>query len=156
MKENFKIQKVNRNKSEICEEILRSLKEWFQIESAIKNYVNDVKKYPMFIAKINSHIIGFLSLKIHTKYSAEIYVMGIKKDFHKKGIGKKLVHESIKYLQKKDFKYLSVKTLSASKRNKAYAQTRKFYISLGFCPLEEFKTLWDKNNPCLLMIKTIN
>ena len=32
-------------KSQICENILRSLPQWFGIESAIIDYVNDVKKW---------------------------------------------------------------------------------------------------------------
>ncbi|NGX36011.1 MAG: Mycothiol acetyltransferase [Candidatus Anoxychlamydiales bacterium] len=155
MSSNLIIKQVYKNKSEICSDILRSLPQWFGIESAIKTYIKQVKNKPTFIAKIDDNIIGFISLHLHNKYSAEIYVMGIKKEFHKKGIGKKLTQKAIAYLKQKNYKFLSVKTLSPSKKNKAYEQTRKFYKALGFYPIEEFKNIWDENNPCLLMIKAI-
>ncbi|MFA6119201.1 MAG: hypothetical protein WCT85_06020 [Parachlamydiales bacterium] len=50
---------------------------------------------------------------------------------------------------------MTVKTLSPSADDENYAKTRAFYLSMGFYPLEEFKTLWDENNPCLFMIKVL-
>ena len=49
--------------------------------------------------------------------------------------------------------FLSVKTLSSSNSDKYYKLTRKFYEKNYFIKLEEFKTLWDENNPCLFMVK---
>lgn len=36
-----------------------------------------------------------------------------------------------------------------------YARTRSFYRSMGFEPLITLTEMWDKNNPCLIMIKTL-
>ena len=37
----------------------------------------------------------------------------------------------------------------------AYAQTRAFYLAMGFRPLEELRKLWDEANPCLIMVKRL-
>jgi hypothetical protein len=37
-----------------------------------------------------------------------------------------------------------------------YDQTRRFYLSVGFKPLEVLPSFWDKDNPCLLMAKHIS
>ena len=57
---NFTIISSKLEKSKICESILRSLPQWFGIESAIVNYVNDVEKMDTWIASINDAPIGFL------------------------------------------------------------------------------------------------
>jgi ribosomal protein S18 acetylase RimI-like enzyme len=48
---------------------------------------------------------------------------------------------------------MQVKTLGPSRPDEHYAKTRAFYEALGFRPLEEFKQIWDENNPCLVMVK---
>lgn len=152
----IKIEQIFENKGKICEEILRALPGWFQIESYIQNYAKKVEELPFFIAKTNiGNSIGFISLLLHNPFTAEIYVMGIKPEFHRKKIGTQLTQYAEKYLLHKNFKFMTVKTLSDSIKSKEYEKTRKFYFSLGFCPVEEFKNLWDEGNPCLLMIKCI-
>jgi hypothetical protein len=36
-----------------------------------------------------------------------------------------------------------------------YAATRRFYLAMGFKPLEEFTGVWGDGNPCLLMAKAL-
>lgn len=151
----MKIKIIDLDKSEMCEKILRSLPEWFGIESAILDYIQDVENMLMFVAKVESEIVGFLSLNFHNKYTAEIHVMGVIPQFHRKKVGKELVRAADEYLSKNGYKYLSVKTLSESRPNTEYDRTRNFYYGVGFLPVEEFKTLWGEDNPCLFMIKGV-
>lgn len=151
----MKIELVQDDKSEICEKILRSLPQWFGIESAIVDYIHDVQSMPMFVAKVESEVIGFLSLNQHNKYTAEIHVMGVIEPFHRKNAGRLLVSAAEGFLSERNYKYLTVKTLSESRPNKEYDRTREFYYGVGFIPVEEFKTLWGEHNPCLLLIKNI-
>ena len=81
--------------------------------------------------------------------------MGILEKFHRKGVGYQLIETIEAALRNEGVKYLSVKTLSQSRPNKEYDQTRSFYLKAGFTPLEEFKTLWGEHNPCLLLVKTL-
>jgi hypothetical protein len=36
-----------------------------------------------------------------------------------------------------------------------YVRTRRFYLAMGFRPMEEFTQIWDASNPCLIMIKKV-
>lgn len=149
------INEIQDKKSEVCNTILRSLPHWFGIEQAIVDYVDDVSSMPTFVANNGDEIIGFLSLKIHNEFSAEIHIMGILESFHRKGIGRLLVREAESFLKKRGYKFFSVKTLSPTRECNEYEKTRKFYLSVGFYPLEEFKTLWGEDNPCLMLIKSL-
>lgn len=151
----IKLEQDANKKAQICEKILRSLPAWFGIESAIVDYIKDVSSMPMLVAYDEETPTGFLALNYHNKFTAEIHVMGILPNYHRKGIGKKLVSEAENILTKEGFKFLSVKTLSESRPNKEYDLTRKFYFDVGFIPVEEFKTLWGEHNPCLLLIKPL-
>ena len=110
---------------------------------------------PTLLVKDGDDDIGFLSINKHFPDSAEIYCMGILPHYHRKGIGKLLIKELENYLKDKGVKILQVKTVSAERECSAYAKTRAFYKSVGFIPLEVFPTLWDKANPCLILIKQI-
>ncbi len=139
----------------ICNELLRSLPLWFGIESAIQRYVSDVEGLTTFVAYIDDKPLGLVSIKAHNEYTAEVYVMAVHPKFHRRGIGRLLVEKTESHLKGLNYEYLSVKTLSPSRPNKEYEQTRAFYLAMGFKPVEEFKTLWGEANPCLLMIKAL-
>lgn len=143
-------------KSIVCEKILRSLPQWFGIESAILDYIKDVQTMPMLVAKDDIEVIGFISLNEHNSKTAEIHVMGILEKYHRQKVGKTLVEKAESYLTSKKFEYFTVKTLSESRANEEYERTRRFYLAMGFAPLEEFKTLWGEHNPCLFLVKTLS
>ncbi len=140
--------------AEACEQILRALPEWFGIEEAIVGYRKDIEKMPTWVAVDDEHIIGFLSVNHHNKYSAEIHVMGVLKEYHRKGVGRALVERVEKQLREQQIEYLQVKTLAPSRECHEYELTRRFYANLGFRPLEENK-LWGDANPCLIMVKRL-
>lgn len=155
----MKISKVTDSdkKSEICEKILRSLPLWFGIESAIVDYTNDVRRMPMWTMYNDEieRIIAFISINKHFPQTAEIHVMGVLENYHRRGIARALLTQIEKELRKEGIQFLTVKTLSESRPNKEYDQTRNFYLNMGFTPLEEFKTLWGEHNPCLFLAKTL-
>jgi ribosomal protein S18 acetylase RimI-like enzyme len=139
----------------ICNTILRALPDWFGIESAIVDYVQEAQNLPFFAAIEEKKAVGFAALKIHNEFTAEIYVTGVLPDYHRKGIGKNIVQKCEEYCRSSGFKFLTVKTLAASSNNEAYSKTLKFYQNIGFIPLEVFPLLWDKANPCLFLAKSI-
>ena len=143
-------------KRQICEKTLRSLPDWFAIESAIVDYINDIQSLETWAAFQEETVCGFISIKKHTEYAAEIYVMGIRPEYHGKGIGSELIRKIQESLASRGFKFLTVKTLSQSRPDTFYDKTRNFYLRTGFTPIEEFKTLWGEHNPCLMLIKTLN
>jgi len=142
-------------KAEVCESILRSLPAWFGIEEAIVQYTVDIDYLPTFLACEADEVIGFLSIKQHNPTSAEVLVMGIRQNAHRQGMGRALMHQAQVWLKNQGVEYLQVKTLSPSRSDENYDKTRAFYLAMGFTPLEEFPQIWDKNNPCLILIKRL-
>ena len=76
----IEVLEVTKQRSKVCEEILRDLPEWFGIEEATQHYIKEVQKLPTFVAVADYENAGFICLKIHFEKSAEIYVMGVKKN----------------------------------------------------------------------------
>lgn len=116
------------------------------------NLANQIVERILALKK--KQVVGFLSLRQHTEFAAEIYVMAVHPQFHRQGIGHQLIEVAEKNLRKHGIEYLQVKTLGVSRSNSYYAQTRAFYQSVGFKPLEEFLEIWQ-GNPCLQMVKSL-
>jgi len=151
----FTIQGPTFGLSELCTPILRALPEWFGIEEATQHYIDIIDELPTLLAKVGEQTVGFLSLKQHSPQSAEIYVMGVHPETHRKGVGRALLKNAETYLHQQGVEYLQVKTLSPAHPDPGYAKTRAYYLAMDFRPLEEFPTLWGEANPCLMLIKSL-
>ena len=151
----MKFEYLEKGKPEITEKILRSLPDWFGIEESTAAYIEKSKELPMVIAYESGEPIGFISIKNHSPFTSELYVMGVDPKFHRKSCGSKMVEEVERVLSTQGVEFLQVKTLSEGRESEFYKKTRLFYKSQGFREVEVFPTLWDKSNPCLLMIKGI-
>lgn len=136
-----------------CEPILRSLPAWFGIEEALLEYVRDMDRMPTFVALDGDVIVGFIALHRHFEHAAEMHVLGIRPEHHRRGIGRRLVAACETWLVGEGVEYAQVKTIGPSKDCVAYAQTRAFYLSLGYRMLEEHPTIWGAENPCLVLVK---
>ena len=143
-------------RSRICAEILRAVPEWFGIESATRAYIDGVAGLPTFVALADGgREVGFLALKQHGDRAAEIWVMAVRPDHHRRGVGRRLVETAERFLMGRSVEYLQVKTLGPSRPDEGYARTRAFYDAMGFVPLEELQGLWE-SNPCLLLVKRLS
>ena len=138
-----------------CEEILRSLPEWFGIEAAIRSYRRDIEDMETYVAKVADEIVGFVTLRLHNERGAEIQVMGVQREYHRMGFGRSLVSHAEARLRQRRVKSLEVKTLGPSRPSEAYGRTRSFYEAMGFIPLEETTLIWGEDNPCLPMVKDL-
>ena len=143
------------DKDRIFQNILDGLPEWFAIPESVDAYVRTVEDLSMFGFALDDQIVGFISLREHNRFVAEAYVLGVKRDWHRRGIGGRLIEYAAEKLLAKGFSYLTVKTVAPDRQNKEYVGTRRFYEALGFLPVEVFLTLWGPENPCLLMIKSL-
>ena len=143
-------------KSEICNDILRALPSWFGNEAAIVDYTNQVRDMPYAAAYADGGPVGFIAVKNHNAYTAEVCVTGILPVYHRQGIGRGLIQWCEEYCLKNGKEFLTVKTLDEAGLSKSYDKTRKFYLAVGFKPLEVFPLFWDEDNPCLFMVKCIN
>ena len=155
MQDNFIITKVENSeeKGEIVSQVLLDLPEWFGLPESTKGYIEDSKQLPLWVARNNEEIIGFITLTESSVETGELHCMGVKKTYHRKGIGKQLYIVLEQYAKNK-YKYLQVKTVDEG-HYKEYDQTVAFYKGVGFSKLEVFPTLWDEWNPCLIMIKAL-
>ena len=143
------------DKRKICQDILDGLPEWFAIPESVDAYVRTVEDLSMFGFALDDQIAGFISLREHNRFVAEAYVLGVRRDWHRRGIGGRLIEYATEKLRAQGFSYLTVKTVASDRPNKEYAGTRRFYEARGFLPVEVFPTLWGPENPCLLMIKSL-
>ncbi|MBN1963595.1 MAG: GNAT family N-acetyltransferase [Anaerolineae bacterium] len=139
----------------ICGEILRALPEWFGIPAAVVEYEQAVGHLPTLLAEAAGRAVGFLSIKQHNAYAAEHYVLGVLPDWHRQGIGRALIARAEDLMRAAGVEYMQVKTLGPSHSDPYYARTRAFYTALGYRPLEEFTTIWDERNPCLILVKAL-
>ena len=153
---NIKLIEDAGQKPVICNDILRSLPNWFGVEESIVDYVSKVQLMPLWAALDDEEVVGFLALKVHNSYTSEISVMGVLPEYHRHGIGSQLIKSCEQFCLKAKTEFLTVKTLDGSVSSNSYSKTRYFYLSLGFRPLEVFPSHWDEKNPCLFMAKYLS
>jgi len=143
--------------------LLRSLPGWFGIESSIVDYLAKAHELPTYLAwptggssarDVEPRPVGVLLAARHFRESAEIHLMAVEPALHHQGIGRALVKTLEADLIADGAELLQVKTLGPSQPDEEYAQTRQFYLRLGFRPLEEIHDLWP-DNPCLVMVKVL-
>lgn len=135
--------------------LLRALPEWFGIEDSIREYVDAARRLPTLIAlDPGRQPIGVLLFERHFPTAVEVYLMAIDRSWHRQGVGRALINAMESIVRHDGTKLLSVKTLGPSRPDPNYAQTRQFYLSCGFLPLEALHDLWPEN-PCLMMVKPL-
>ena len=142
------------DKKRITRNILEELPEWFGIPEAREEYIRDSAGKVFFCAMENEKDLGFLYLKETGKDTVELAVMGVLKEYHRKGIGKELFNRAKKAAKEMGYSFIQVKTVQMGKYEE-YDQTNQFYISLGFKELEVFPTLWDEWNPCQIYVMAL-
>lgn len=140
----------------ICRTILESVPEWFGIPEANDDYVAQADRTPTTVASIDGRDVGLLNLVHHSPYAAEVHLMAVVREHHRRGIGRRLLEHAERQLAWAGVEFLQVKTLSPSRKDPNYERTRAFYLAYGFRVLEEFPTLWDPSNPALQLVKTIS
>lgn len=154
----IEIKPAARGQSAVIEPILRALPQWFGIESATQMYVFEAEINPTIVAidkREGDKPVGFLTLIQHSQHAAEIYVMGVLPEYHRRGVGRLLLAAAEAHLIAEGTIFLQVKTLSDKHPDAGYAQTRSFYLEMGFVLLEEFPDLWGDHNPCWQMVKAL-
>ena len=141
-------------KQSITRYILESLPDWFGIPEAREEYIAGSGGQIFFCVFEDSSPVGFLCLKETGSATVELYVMGILKEFHRKGIGRELFSRARESAVRQGYSFIQVKTVQMGKYEE-YDRTNKFYLSLGFKEFEVFPTLWDECNPCQVYIMSL-
>ncbi|MBP3701901.1 MAG: GNAT family N-acetyltransferase [Lachnospiraceae bacterium] len=152
----MEIKQVHNNfeKIDITRRILESLPDWFGIPEAREEYIADSQGKTFFCALEEERPIGFLYLKETGKDTVELAVMGVLREYHRRGIGRKLFEEAKREASRQGYSFVQVKTVQMG-RYSNYDDTNKFYLSLGFKEFEVFPTLWDEWNPCQIYVMAL-
>jgi GNAT superfamily N-acetyltransferase len=149
------VAEMHNGKAALCREVLDDLPEWFGIADAKAAYVAASTQLPMLAGRLDGEVVAFVSLKPHTDFSIELYVLGVKRRFHRRKVGSALVEGAERVAREQGRRFLTVKTLAPVEMDPYYAGTRCFYEAMGFLPIEIFPTLWDAAKPCMLMLKPL-
>ena len=144
----------NGKKKNLTKLILEALPEWFGILEAREEYIAESNDKIFFCAVCSNQPVGFLYLKETGRDTVELYVMGVLKEFHRKGIGQKLFKRAKEAAREQGYSFMQVKTVQMGKYEE-YDRTNKFYFSLGFKEFEVFPMLWNEWNPCQIYIMSL-
>ena len=142
------------DKQQITRQIMESLSDWFGIPEAREYYIQESGKQPFCVAFDEEKPVGFAYLKETGKDTTEISVVGVLKEYHRKGIGRKLIEKIQQIAKQKGYSFIQVKTVQMGKYDD-YDDTNRFYQALGFKEFEVFPMLWDENNPCQIYVMYI-
>ena len=142
------------DKRRTAREVLEALTDWFGVEESREEYIRESGGWTFFKATVNGETAGFLCLKETGRATAELAVMGVKKEFHRHGIGRALFREARACAAAAGYEFMQVKTVRMG-MYPDYDDTNRFYLSLGFKEFEIFPLLWDEANPCQIYVMSL-
>lgn len=146
---------VGRCDADAVARLLDRLEDWFGMEESNAAYVEAARTMPTVLALADGVVVGVLLWHQHFPASAEVHLMAVDPDHHRRGIGTLLLARAEDELRALGVRYLQVKTLGPSDADPAYARTRLFYAARGFVELEELFDVWPEDNPMLILVKTL-
>lgn len=147
--------KEKTEKEQACREILSSLPDWFGNPESVEEYAASCRELPVWADICSGTAAGFIAFRPTSGCAGEIYVMGVRRELHRRGLGRELFRPLYAYARENGFQFLTVKTVQQGKYPD-YDRTNLFYKSLGFLELECFPGLWDEQNPCQVYIMDVN
>ncbi len=105
------------------ERLLRALPEWFGLEDPIVQYVRDAESAPTYLATDcgTGEVVGVILMHRHYPEAAEIHLMAVDPQWHRRGVGRALVEAVERDLVASGARMLQVKTLGPSEPDEHYA-----------------------------------
>ncbi len=148
-----RIEDENRKKW-ACRSVLEALPDWFGNPESVEEYTEACGGLPLWAELEGETAQGFIAFRPTSRYAGEIYVMGVRQERHRQGLGRALFAALYAYARERGFRFLTVKTVEMG-RYPDYDRTNRFYQSLGFVELECLPTLWDEANPCQIYVMDV-
>ena len=139
----------------VCRSITATLPEWFGIPEANERYEHGMQDRVSFAACEDNDYVGMITIEFPYPENANIYWMGVKKNYRGRQIGKKLLYCAENYCLERGCSSLTVETLSSRQNDDNYLKTYLFYKNSGFKPLFEMHT-YDPHNLMVYMQKQLN
>lgn len=138
-------------KKAIARKVLEALHDWFEVDESREGYIRDSAGWAFFAAREADEYTGFLCLKETGRETVELAVMGVLKEYHRKGLGRALFEEARRTAAEEGYSFMQVKTVKMGVYED-YDRTNLFYRSLGFREFEVIRELWGEENPCQIYV----
>ena len=145
------------NDGAACDAIVASLSDWFGLEDGIRECASAVRTQPGLVAEVAGEVAGFLTLARPYPRTPEISWLAVDARERRRGIGRALIVALSHQLRTHGDRLLLVKTLSdRTDPGPEYAETRAFYLAMGFVPVAELDLdPPDPENPIQLLAMTL-
>ena len=135
---------------QICA-IAGGLGEWFR-DKALHAIAIDARHQKGLIAFAGSAPVGFLLFNVRAAVG-QITWMGVVRDHHRRGIGRKLLERLAGDLRAAGVREVAVETLGPSTARQPYECTRAFYAATGFVELRRIPQPANPECPELLVLR---
>lgn len=142
------------SKQAIARRILEALRDWFEVDESREKYIEESAGFIFLAAKTEDEYAGFLCLKETGKDTVELAVMGVRKEYHRRGLGRALFEAAKKIAVEAGYSFLQVKTVQMGVYEE-YDITNRFYLACGFKEFEVIKELWGNENPCQIYVMSL-
>ena len=145
------------NDSAACDAIVASLPDWFGLEEGIRECAEAVRTQPGLAAEVDGEVSGFLTIARPYPQTPEISWLAVHARDRRRGIGRALIVALSDQLRTHGDRLVLVKTLSdRTDPGPEYAETRAFYLAMGFVPVAELNLdPPDPENPIQLLAMTL-
>ena len=139
--------------SAACDGIVASLPDWFGLEDGIRECAQAVRTQPGLVAEVDREVRGFLTIARPYPHTPEISWLAVHARDRRRGLGRALITALNDQLRTHGDRLVLVKTVSdRSDPGPEYAETRAFYLAMGFIPVAELDLdPPDPENPIQLM-----
>lgn len=136
----IQIEKISQDLAEgLCRKITADLPEYFGLPDVNEHYALGVRFCTSFSAKKEGDYLGLISIDFPYPTNANIYWMGILRDFQGEGLGHQLIEKACKFAKENGARTMTVETLAPFESDENYLKTYNFYQSVGFLPLLNLK-----------------
>ena len=143
-----------KEKKDICRDILKALPDWFEIPEAVERFIENSVDRIFFADFDGDRPTGFIYLEKTGNATVELAVMGVLKEYHRKGIGRALFQAAKAAATEAGFSVMQVKTVKMG-MYPDYDITNRFYLSLGFKELEVIPQIWGPDNSCQIYVMAL-
>ena len=141
-------------KRQIARETLEALQDWFEVPETREAYIRESGDRVFFVAEKDGRACGLLCLKETGVSTTELAVMGVRREYHRHGIGRALFQAAKRYAVNAGYAFMQVKTVQMG-YYEDYDRTNRFYQSLGFREFEVIPSLWGQENPCQIYVLSL-
>ncbi len=141
-------------KKAVARKVLEALSDWFEVDESREKYIEESAGQIFLAAKEDGDYVGFLCLKETGKETVELAVMGVLKEYHRNGLGRKLFEAAKSIATEEGYSFMQVKTVQMG-MYEDYDITNHFYLSCGFKEFEVIKELWGDENPCQIYVMSL-